>query len=67
MKEKQKFYIVIPELPKEQQEPFSNWLRNQTAPVIEEEGENRFNCAYRSDYNKWLSYWLKKQVAPIND
>lgn len=60
-------YIVISELPQEQQEPFNNWLFGQTRPLVEQEGENARNCAYKSDYNIWLNHWKKGQEAPMHD
>lgn len=49
-------YVVIAELPQEQQEPFNKWLIGQTRPAIETEGDNKYNCAYRWDYDKWLKW-----------
>lgn len=64
---KNETYVVIPELPEEQQRPFSEWLIGQTLPVIDDEGENRYNCAYKWDYDKWLAYWQKGKNAPVYD
>ena len=37
-------YILISELPEEQQLIFTHWLRGQTCPVVE--GEKDSDCAY---------------------
>lgn len=50
--EKNVNYIVIEELPEDQQEPFSKWLYGQTVPIIESEGDH--HCAYKWDYDLWL-------------
>jgi hypothetical protein len=60
-------YVVISEIPEIQQERFKYWLRGQTQPIIEEEGDNKFDCAYKWDYDKFLAYYRKNQVAPITD
>jgi hypothetical protein len=60
-------YVVIPELPKEQQEPFNKWLIGQTLPIVEKEGVFKYKCAYKWDYDKWLAYWERGKTAPIYD
>lgn len=60
-------YIVISELPEEQQEALKKWLIGQTMPVVEQEGENAHNCCYRRDYDHFLAYWQAGQIAPVND
>jgi hypothetical protein len=60
-------YVVIPELPQEHQQPFIEWLTGQTIPLIEGEGENSMKCAYKWDYDKWLSYWSNGRIAPVTD
>ncbi|MFA6402414.1 MAG: hypothetical protein WCX31_12450 [Salinivirgaceae bacterium] len=52
-------YIVIPELPMEQQNPFLEWLYLKQCPIVAKEGENANNCAYKWDYDEFL-YVLKK-------
>lgn len=59
-----KFYIIISELPPEQQSPFKKWLVGQTRPVVEEAGEDKYNCAYIWDYKNWFSHWEKGLEAP---
>jgi hypothetical protein len=63
----QKGYVVISELPLDQQEPFKKWLINQTLPVIPEEGTNSHNCAYSWDYEHWFSHWSIGKEAEIDD
>jgi hypothetical protein len=60
-------YIVIPELPKKEQKPFSRWLTGQTQPLVVEEGENQYKCAYVWDYNQWKAAWVKGKTAPVYD
>lgn len=62
-----KNYIVISELPEEQQAPLRTWLVGQTMPVIQEEGKNAYDCCWRRDYEKWLSYWKEGLSAPVTD
>lgn len=50
---KNKDYVVITELPEEEQTPFVRWLAGQTRPLIEAEKENKWNCAYAWDYKCW--------------
>jgi len=64
---KGKSYVVISELPIEQQEPFKKWLIWQTCPAVEGEGENKYNCAYIWDYESWLKDWKNGKEAPIID
>lgn len=49
-------YIVISDLPIDQQRPFENWLKGQSMPMIESEGESRYKCAYKWDYDRWIEY-----------
>ncbi len=65
--QKGKEYIVIDELPEEQQAPLRKWLIGQTVPVILQEGENAHDCCYLWDYNKWLTYWKAGRSAPVTD
>lgn len=65
--EKGKTYVVIPELPENEQKPFSDWLTGQTLPIIDSEGENAYNCAWKWDYDKWKAYFEKGQIAPVTD
>jgi hypothetical protein len=51
-------YIVIMELPIEQQVSFNHWLVGQIVPHILAEGENNHRCAYKSDYEIWLKHYL---------
>ena len=46
-------YVVIPELPTHQQKEFDAWLIGQGRPAVSEEGENKFKCAYLSNYLAW--------------
>jgi len=64
---KGKDYIVISELPQKQQTPLRQWLEGQTAPVVEEEGEKRYDCCYKWDYDKWLAYYKRGRIAPVDD
>lgn len=60
-------YIVVNELPEIQQELFNKWMVGQTRPLVESEGDNKFNCAFKWDYDRWFAYYRKNLVAPIND
>ena len=66
-KNKEGGYVVIHELPKEQQEPFKLWLEGQTVPIVEDEGENKLWCAFKYDYDKFLRSWKVGLVAPSID
>jgi hypothetical protein len=61
------YYVVITKLPIEQQAPFKEWLRYQTIPCVESEGDDKMNCAYKWDYDKWLDSWNKGENAIIED
>ena len=52
-------YVVVSKLPEEQREPFLKWIQGRTIPVIETEPKDAI-CAYKSDYNYWLSFIYKK-------
>lgn len=58
-------YVVIPELPEEQQALFTKWLDGQTVPIVGEEGENKFKCAYKWDYDQWYASWSKGKTAIV--
>ena len=60
-------YIVIPELPIQQQAPLCKWLSGQTVPIVEEEGENKDKCCYIWDYKQWFEHWEKNRIAPVID
>ena len=60
-------YIVVSELPKEQQEPLKKWLVGQTLPMVRDNDGNIVLCAYMNDYNHWLSYRSEGKEAPIYD
>lgn len=59
-------YIVIADLPMEQQAPLNEWPIGQTREVIEEE-ENKYNCCFYHDYSHWYEHWIKGETAPNND
>lgn len=64
------FYVVINELPVDQQEPFSKWLEGMTMIVVEEEDIKYGNptaTPYSWDYELWYDYWIKGEEAPITD
>jgi len=56
MMKKGKDYILISELPSEEQELFQKWLYGKTRPIIEEEGVNSMDCCYKLDYERWRAY-----------
>lgn len=60
-------YIVIADLPIEQQEPLSQWLIGQTREATEEESENKYNCCFYHDYSNWYDSWIKGKQATVND
>ena len=60
-------YIVIADLPAEQQAPLNQWLVGQTREAIEEEGENKYNCCFYHDYSNWYDNGIKGETAPNND
>ena len=47
-------YVVISELPEHLQSEFRNYLKGKTVPIVEKEKENSMDCAYHSDYVKFL-------------
>ena len=49
-------YVVIKELPSEIQEKFEAWLTGKTTPIVNQEGDNSFHCAYIWDYTEFLNY-----------
>lgn len=65
--EKGKDYIVISELPEEQQAALREWLVGQTLPVVPAEGDKANDCCYRRDYDRFFTYWKAGQVAPVFD
>lgn len=62
-------YLVIAELPADQQVPFRRWVieGGQTQPVLEQEGKLATDCAYVWDYERWYGFWSQGQIAPIED
>jgi hypothetical protein len=65
--EKNKDYIVITELPIEQQKPLNDWLYGQSAPIIEKEGINKYNCCFKWDYDTWYAAWIQGNGAVVTD
>ncbi|WP_421920423.1 hypothetical protein [Marinifilum sp.] len=63
---KGKDYILIPEIPNEDQEPFQKWLWGKTRPIIEEEGINSMNCCYKLDYERWKSFHKTQEYGSKN-
>lgn len=60
-------YVIIEDLPEDQQKPFDEWLLGQTTPVIPEEELFRHKpvfCGYAHDYHLWYDYWIKGEEAP---
>lgn len=49
-------YILISELPNEDQEPFRKWLFGKTRPIVEVEGVNSMDCCYKLDYERWRAF-----------
>ena len=49
-------YILISELPIEEQNPFQKWLLGKTRSIIEEEGINSMDCCYKLDYERWQAF-----------
>ncbi|RNL51458.1 hypothetical protein [Pedobacter jejuensis] len=49
------FFILISELPTDEQAPFKQWLHSegQTQPLIDKQLDG--NCAYPWDYELWKS------------
>jgi len=60
-------YVIITQLPKEQQKEFEKWIVGQTCHTIEKEGENMYNCAYYRDYSRWYDSWANGKRAEIYD
>ena len=50
-----KNYLVINKLPEPQQREFRKWLVGQAMPIVEEEGVNKYDCAYLHDYFDWVN------------
>ena len=61
-------YVVILDLPENEQVPFTKWLDGQTRPIVEQEGlERKSYCAYKWDYDRWKEAFDKGIVANIYD
>lgn len=62
-------YLVMADLPADQQDAFRRWIieGEQTQPFMQQEGERAKDCAYVWDYERWYSYWSRGQPAPIVD
>ena len=63
-------YVVLEELPEDQQRPFSFWLEGQTMPAVVAEDIKYGKpvlCAYYEDYEKWYEAWRKGKIAEILD
>lgn len=60
-------YVVITELPKEQQVQLTKWLAGQTRPLIQDEEGRVLSVCYRWDYEDWLEHYKKGEVAPVTD
>ena len=62
-------YLLMTDLPTEQQHLFRQWILNgnQTQPVVDEQGERAFDCAYIWDYERWYEYWSRGLTALVMD
>jgi len=47
-------YMLISDLPESEAVDLRKWMDGKTTTIIEEEGENKFNCVYYWDYERWL-------------
>lgn len=60
-------FVIVRELPEDQQQEFSDWLLGITTPVVPEAdafyGEIVL-CAYSWDYEIWYDYWIQGEIAP---
>ncbi len=61
------YYIVVRELPEDQRKEFTEWLYEQTMPVVELE-DARYgkptDCAYSWDYEMWYDSWIEGEEPP---
>jgi hypothetical protein len=53
-------YVVVSELPEDIQKPFEDWLKGQTRPMVEKEGDKMFDCAFHWDYTNFLMKFCRK-------
>ncbi|MCY1636387.1 hypothetical protein NQ163_18610 [Marinifilum sp. D737] len=49
-------YILISELPGEEQKPFQKWLYGKTRPIIDEVSIDPMDCCYKLDYERWRAF-----------
>lgn len=59
-------YVVISELPENLQQDFRKYLQGKTVPVVKQEKENSMDCAYHSDYVKFLFGISMGSILPPN-
>lgn len=57
-------YVVISELPERLQADFRKYLQGKTVPMVEQEKENSMDCAYHSDYVKFLFGISMQSILP---
>lgn len=43
---------------------FLQWMNGQTYPVVEEEGDNKFNCVYPWDVDRWTRWKIIHNQTP---
>lgn len=43
---------------------FLDWITGQTCPLVEEEGNNKFDCIYSWDVDRWMYYQIKHKITP---
>lgn len=60
-------YVVIKDLPEIQANFFRPWLNGQTMPIIEEENENKTDCAYFTDYERFLDDKKEQNLNLLKD
>lgn len=52
-------YVRISDMPIAQQQPFTQWMRGQTIPVVD--NSNKLDAVYLQDYIQW-----KKGLDPLD-
>jgi hypothetical protein len=60
LEENRETIIVISELPENEQKPFSEWIYNQTVPLVD--GKDPNDCAWRWDYDKWKRGYVESDM-----
>ena len=59
-------YPRVRDLPRDEQDAFKGWLRDQTRPLIDGEPMEEQDAYYEEDYDRWNDYRSGKLMSWVS-